>query len=94
MINWQDEIDNRHKGQTGFFKEIDMKNDMKTRVIKKNGRFYPQYKVNFLFSKKWKWKPFTYEVCYYMCRSYADTEELEHFFKTRLEALHFIKKTI
>ena len=66
---------------------------MTTRVIKKDSEFYPQYLKTWWFGKYKKWVHFTYTMSYYICHGYAENEELEHKFKTKVEALHFIKKT-
>jgi hypothetical protein len=41
-MNWQDEIDKRHKGQTGFFKEIEQTKTiiMKTSRLPKDTKEY------------------------------------------------------
>jgi hypothetical protein len=61
---------------------------MKTRVIKKNDKYYPQYlRVNIFGRKRWITYSFQDVDCnlivYYT--SY-------YYFNTKLEALHFIKK--
>jgi hypothetical protein len=65
---------------------------MKTRVIKKNNAYYPQYLKTWWFGKYKKWMPYTFTMSYLICSGYAEDTELEMYFDTKLEALHFIKR--
>lgn len=70
-----------------------MNNIRKTRVIKKDGRFYPQYRTILWFSKRIKWNYYTYEMSYLICSGYAENETLNHVFDSKTEALHYIKSS-
>lgn len=62
-----------------------------TRVVKKNGMYYPQYLKQIKLFNYRKWKHYTYTMSYLICTGFAEDEELEHYFDTKIEALHFIK---
>ena len=66
---------------------------MKTRVIKVDDVYYPQYLKTWWFSKWKKWCYYTYDE--YDClgtHSIVNIFKVKYYFSTKLEALHFIKK--
>lgn len=69
---------------------------MKTRIVKKNNAFYPQYLKIWWFGKYRKWINFEYEInlnnpC--GCSPYQ-VDNVPHRFGTKMEARHFIKRTV
>ena len=67
-------------------------NNQTTRVIKNHDMYYPQYLQTWWFGKYKRWTSFTYTMSYLVCSGFAENVEEKHKFKTRLEAIHFIRR--
>lgn len=71
------------------FADIDMKN---YRVIKKEGKYYPQFRKTFLLIKGHKWMNFTYTDFHFICSGFAEEFQSSYCFNEMHQARDFLRR--